>query len=201
MREGTTAAARETAKKNEEMSHEKLWYRFRQQALETDSCHEEKIYTARTQLIFKLVVEHFSQLITSNLFTYLCVVNFECAARRINVAAIEILTCTRCRVDRIKFDHCLYAILLEYHNTEHLAVRMTDCVNYLLQMKENFSLKLKFYWCRISISEGCSIEIILWDNCWVGMWWLCKMSDLLRGLERVFEDFFIKFFEFFINFL
>ena len=76
-------------------------------------------------------------------FTYLCVVNFECAARRINVAAIEILTCTRCRVDRIKLDHCLYAILLEYHNAKHLAVRMTDCVNYLLRSNEKkFSFQL-----------------------------------------------------------
>lgn len=196
MREGTTAAARETAKKNEEMSHEKLWYRFRQQALETDSCHEEKNLHSANSAHFQACCRTFFTAHHFESFTYLCVVNFECAARRINVAAIEILTCTRCRVDRIKFDHCLYAILLEYHNTEHLAVRMTDCVNYLLQMKENFSLKLKFYWCRISISEGCSIEIILWDNCWVGMWWLCKMSDLLRGLEGFFEDFFIKFFEF-----
>lgn len=125
--------------KNEEMSHEKLWYRFRQQALETDSCHDKKESTNSAH--FQACCRTFSQLITLGKIriqtkkrrTHLCVVNFECAARRINVAAIEILTCTSCRVDRIKFDHRLNAILLEYHNTKHLAVRMTDCVNYLLQ--------------------------------------------------------------------
>lgn len=190
MREGTTAAARETAKKNEEMSHEKLWYRFRQQALETDSCHEEKKSTQRE-------LSSFSSLL-SNILHSSSLWIFHLPLRS------QFWVCSTTNKCRSHWDSHVHALPSRSNQIRSLLVRHSSWISQygapcrvddrLRKLppanKRIFCLKLKFYWCRISISEGCSIEIILWDNCWVGMWWLCKMSDLLRGLEGFFEDFF-----------
>lgn len=69
--------------------------------------------------------------------SHLCIINFQRAARRVDVTSIQVITCSRRRLDGIELDHCLDAILLEYHDAQNGAVRMTNRINHFLYSEKS----------------------------------------------------------------
>lgn len=65
--------------------------------------------------------------------THLGKINFKSAATGIDVGSIEILTCTCSRIEAIKFNHGLNAVLFEDDNAQHLAMWIANFMQDILQ--------------------------------------------------------------------
>lgn len=69
-------------------------------------------------------------------FSHLCVIDLQRAAGRVDVAAVQVITSPRRRLDGVELDHRLDAVLLEDHDSQHRAVWMTNRINHFLQRRK-----------------------------------------------------------------